>query len=67
MWNADAAPQASAEKNENKKKWRAAPSSVSTLLVYVRKGGKLKYELDGLRWKSSYSDDGTGEGPPTGG
>jgi len=37
------------------------------LRVYVRKGGKLKYELDGLRWKSSYSDDGTGEGPPTGG
>lgn len=36
------------------------------LRVYVRKGGKLKYELDGLRWKSSYSDDGTGEGPPTG-
>ena len=29
-------------------------------------GGKLKYELDGLRWKSSISDDGTGEGPPTG-
>jgi hypothetical protein len=29
-------------------------------------GGKLKYELDGLRWKSSICDDGTGEGPPTG-
>ncbi|KAI8471661.1 MAG: hypothetical protein J3K34DRAFT_416367 [Monoraphidium minutum] len=36
------------------------------LRVYVRKGGKLKYELDGLRWKSSYADDGSGEGPPTG-
>lgn len=37
------------------------------LRVFVRKGGKLKYELDGLRWKSSYADDGSGEGPPTGG
>jgi hypothetical protein len=36
------------------------------LRVYVRKGGKLKYELDGLRWKSSISDDGSGEGPPPG-
>lgn len=36
------------------------------LRVYVRKGGKLKYELDGLRWKSSYADDGSGEGPPIG-
>jgi hypothetical protein len=36
------------------------------LRVYVRKGGKLKYELDGLRWKSSISDDGSGQGPPPG-
>ena len=36
------------------------------LRVFVRKGGKLKYELDGLRWKSSYADDGSGEGPPPG-
>jgi hypothetical protein len=36
------------------------------LRVFVRKGGKLKYELDGLRWKSSLSDDGSGEGPPPG-
>eukprot|EP00879_Flechtneria_rotunda_P005218 GHRR01005501.1.p1 GENE.GHRR01005501.1~~GHRR01005501.1.p1 ORF type:complete len:310 (+),score=72.49 GHRR01005501.1:1280-2209(+) len=36
------------------------------LRVYVRKGGKLKYELDGVRWKSSYADDGSGQGPPTG-
>jgi hypothetical protein len=48
----------------------AAESATKTelveLRVYVRKGGKLKYELDGLRWKSSISDDGSGEGPPTG-
>jgi hypothetical protein len=36
------------------------------LRVYVRKGGKLKYELEGLRWRSSYADDGSGEGPPPG-
>jgi hypothetical protein len=36
------------------------------LRVFVRKGGRLKYELDGLRWKSSICDDGSGEGPPTG-
>lgn len=29
-------------------------------------GGKLKYELDALRWKSSVCDDGSGEGPPPG-
>eukprot|EP00199_Chlamydomonas_sp_CCMP681_P002952 CAMPEP_0119103750 /NCGR_PEP_ID=MMETSP1180-20130426/2127_1 /TAXON_ID=3052 ORGANISM="Chlamydomonas cf sp, Strain CCMP681" /NCGR_SAMPLE_ID=MMETSP1180 /ASSEMBLY_ACC=CAM_ASM_000741 /LENGTH=305 /DNA_ID=CAMNT_0007088329 /DNA_START=27 /DNA_END=944 /DNA_ORIENTATION=- len=34
--------------------------------AYVRKGGKLKFELDGVRWKSSLTDDETGEGPPTG-
>jgi hypothetical protein len=48
----------------------AAESATKTelieLRVYVRKGGKLKYELDGLRWKSSISDDGSGKGPPTG-
>eukprot|EP00878_Enallax_costatus_P019515 GHUV01020589.1.p1 GENE.GHUV01020589.1~~GHUV01020589.1.p1 ORF type:complete len:228 (+),score=51.35 GHUV01020589.1:1454-2137(+) len=36
------------------------------LRVFVRKGGKLKYELDGLRWKSYVVDDGSGEGPPVG-
>jgi hypothetical protein len=37
------------------------------LRVYVRQGGKLKYELDGLRWKSSLTaNDGSGEGPPPG-
>eukprot|EP00877_Chromochloris_zofingiensis_P009355 jgi/Chrzof1/4673/Cz14g22100.t1 len=44
----------------------ATKTELVELKVYVRKGGKLKYELDGLRWKSSYSDDGTGEGPPPG-
>eukprot|EP00882_Tetradesmus_deserticola_P010887 GHRQ01011507.1.p1 GENE.GHRQ01011507.1~~GHRQ01011507.1.p1 ORF type:complete len:301 (+),score=100.36 GHRQ01011507.1:812-1714(+) len=48
----------------------AAESATKTelveLRVYVRKGGKLKYELDGLRWKSSVCDDGSGEGPPPG-
>mmetsp|Transcript_8632 Transcript_8632/g.21570 ORF Transcript_8632/g.21570 Transcript_8632/m.21570 type:complete len:100 (-) Transcript_8632:922-1221(-) len=34
------------------------------LRAYVRKGGKLNYELDGLRWKTSYKEG--GEGPPTG-
>ncbi|WIA43694.1 hypothetical protein OEZ86_010126 [Tetradesmus obliquus] len=29
-------------------------------------GSKLKYELDGLRWKSSVCDNGSGEGPPPG-
>lgn len=36
------------------------------LRAFVRKGGKLLYELDGLRWRSSYDDSGRGEGPPTG-
>lgn len=36
------------------------------LRAFVRKGGKLKYELDGLRWKTSYAKDGSGEGPPPG-
>jgi hypothetical protein len=50
----------------------AEEKSGRTLLVwlraYVRKGGKLKYELDGLRWKSSYTDEGDpeGQGPPSG-
>jgi hypothetical protein len=44
----------------------ATKTELVELRVYVRKGGKLKYELDGLRWKSSISDDGSGEGPPTG-
>lgn len=44
----------------------ATKTELAELRVYVRKGGKLKYELDGLRWKSSISDDGSGEGPPPG-
>lgn len=36
------------------------------LWAYVRNGGKLKYTLDGLRWKSEFSSDGSGEGPPPG-
>ncbi|KAL6765096.1 hypothetical protein V8C86DRAFT_2461198 [Haematococcus lacustris] len=36
------------------------------LRAYVRNGGKLKYELDGVRWKSSFTKDGSGQGPPTG-
>ncbi|KAF5837472.1 hypothetical protein DUNSADRAFT_4274 [Dunaliella salina] len=34
------------------------------LRAYVRKGGKLKYVQDGLRWKTSYAEG--GDGPPTG-
>jgi len=41
-------------------------AELTELRAYVRKGGKLKYELDGVRWKSSYAKDGTGEGPPPG-
>jgi hypothetical protein len=48
----------------------AVETSTSTelveLKVYVRKGGKLKYTLDGLRWKSEFVQDGSGEGPPPG-
>ncbi len=29
-------------------------TEVVELRAYVRKGGKLKYELDGVRWKSSF-------------
>jgi hypothetical protein len=47
-----------------------ADGSTSTELVelwaYVRKGGKLNYKLDGLRWTSEFSTDGKGEGPPPG-
>ncbi len=34
------------------------------LRAFVRKGGQLKYELEGVRWKSSFAPGGTG--PPTG-
>ncbi|WIA43695.1 hypothetical protein OEZ86_010127 [Tetradesmus obliquus] len=44
----------------------ATKTELVELRVFVRKGGKLKYELDGLRWKSSVCDDGSGEGPPPG-
>eukprot|EP00775_Hariotina_reticulata_P011277 gene11276-11426_t len=50
----------------NKDKESPTTTELVELRVFVRKGGKLKYELDGLRWKSSYADDGSGEGPPTG-
>ncbi len=35
------------------------------LRAFVRKGGKLKYTLDGLRWTSEFTKEG-GEGPPPG-
>jgi hypothetical protein len=50
----------------NKDKESSTTTELVELRVFVRKGGKLKYELDGLRWKSSYVDDGSGEGPPSG-
>ncbi|KAG1658019.1 hypothetical protein FOA52_010260 [Chlamydomonas sp. UWO 241] len=45
---------------------RTTTTELVELRCYVRKGGKLKYTLDGLRWKSEFTDNETGEGPPPG-